>query len=383
MNKNFPRVVLTALFCFVVNYFLIWPIADPVFLDFGGQWKLCAYTLRGIDPYPLVGLRPPLIEEIGIIPAGWSTTPWGLLLGNFFYPGFLQLLDATTYFVLLNIMFLLWTALFVARNLKFGFGKWQIFFVTVTAFFGHFFIATYYGNAGMMICCLLIVCCVKVDERPILSGIFLALAMVKPQVALPICFALLLRKNFKVLTVAAVVDFAAWGIAALMTNQTPLNLLTEFFSLNASGGEAFLGLFTIVFLENKTLTMATSMAAGILFIWWLWRRGFKDEKIFWLVPACLATTFFGYSFHNEFFILLLPALLCLNFAVRADFVREKIFWLTAFVFLAMGHYAILSLLRIIVGSEIPAFWVTRTILAMAIILLGSAMAKKIPTRVRI
>ena len=66
-----------------------------IYQDFLGQWKLCAYALRGIDPYPLIGVETPAVKELGIIPAYWGTTPYGLLLGNLFYAGFLAMATAT------------------------------------------------------------------------------------------------------------------------------------------------------------------------------------------------------------------------------------------------------------------------------------------------
>ena len=376
MNKNFSLLV-TAISscCFVVSYFLlgelqkVWDAAEFPLFDFQGQWALCAYTLRGVDPYAITGLKTPLIEEIGIIHPEWSTAPWGLLLGNFFYPGFLDTTNAGIYFLMLNIFFLLITPVVLKKNF------FRLAPIITPALFISFFISSYFGNAGAVICCLLILSCVLVDDLPILSGIFLSVAMVKPQVALPICFALLLRKNFKVLTIAALTDFASWGAAAFITNQSPITLLTEFLSINTGGHTVFSGLFTLAFPEDKSLAMGLSMLAGVIFIWLTWRLGFKDEKIFWMCPACLATTFFAYSFHNEFFILILPALACIHFASREEIFSTKIFWLVAFVFLALGVYVLFLPLRIFLADLTLSFWIARTIFAVMLILLGFFMSR--------
>lgn len=371
-------VVLVGIFCFITNCFFAGELRNvliaakyPLF-DFSGQWTLCAYALSGVDPYPLIGVKTPFIEEIGTIPLVWSTSPWGLLLGNFFYPGFLESGDAVIYFIILNSFFFPVTADLLARKLNLGLRRLTVFFLTVTAFCGNFFISAYFGNAGAVICCLMILVYLYADERPIAAGFMLALAMVKPQVALPLCFALLLRKNFKVLLTAAAVDFAAWGIAALMTNKMPQVLLTEFLSLDTGGHTVFSGLFTLIFPDEKWLAMLTSMLAGILFIW----LTFKDEKNFWACPAFLATTFFAYSFHNEFFALTIPALICLQIAARAENSPEKIFWLGAVIFMASAPYALLLLLEIFVGDVTRSFWIDRTIFAVVMILLGFMMKKK-------
>ena len=238
MNKNFNRLVVKlSLLCLAANFFMLVTMLnrDAIFYDFDGQWALNAYALNGVNPYQIRGMTTPLIEEIGIIRADWSTMPWGLVLGNFFYPGFLNVTNAAIYLLALNVVFLIVTAIVLAKKFNFGLDGRIIFLVTVTAFLGHFAISTCFGNAGAIICCLLIICCLQADESPIFAGMLLSLAMVKPQVALPICLALLLRKNFKVLLTAALVDVTAWGIAALMTNELPWILLRESLSTSAGG----------------------------------------------------------------------------------------------------------------------------------------------------
>lgn len=376
MNKNFSRVIVKAsLICFAANIFMLVTMLGraAIFYDFDGQWALNAYALNGLDPYQVRGLETPLIEEIGTIRFDWSTMPWGLVLGNFFYPGFLSATSAAIYLIVMNVFFLLITARYLAKNLKVGLDGRIIFLVTTTAFLAHFAISTCFGNAGAIICCLLIICCLQADESPIFAGMLLSLAMVKPQVALPICFALLLRKNFKVLLTAAAIDLAAWLVACVMTGELPWILLRESLTSGAGGDGVFSGLFTLIFPENKSLAMLTSMTAGALFIW----LTFRDEKNFWMCPACLTTTFFAYSFWNEFFILILPALMCLKFAVRAEIFREKIFWLATVIFMASAPYAMfLSLKNLLVDSP-NVFWLTRTIFAVVIIVIGFLMARQI------
>ena len=381
-KKIFSLILLTGTACFIMNDFMLnelkilWKVARLPFFDFPGQWALCAYTFQGIDPYPLRGMQPPLIEEIGFIPLEWSTSPWGLVLGNFFYPGFLDLREAMVYFTWLNYIFFVLTAFIVSKKLKCGLGSLSVFFVTITMFTAHFLVSEYFGNAGAVICCLMILSCLYADERPIAAGVMLAFAMIKPQVALPICFALLLRKNFKVFFTAAKTDLAAWGVAALITNQTPLTLLSESMAESAGGKAVFSGLFTMLFPDDKFFAMSTSMLAGTIFIFLTQRMSFGNEKFFWACPAFLSTTFFAYSFHNEFLALLLPALACLYLAAHQKFFREKIFWLAAMIFMSTAPYALYLSLSLWIDDKTELFWTARTTFAAILILLGCLMAKK-------
>ena len=128
-------------------------MTTAVLSDLTGQRTLCAYTLRGFDPYPLIGVDPPALNDIGVIPKDFGTA--------------LFILPAT-------VMLSMW-----------------------------------YGNAGGGVSCLLIIGCVICDRRPFLTGVLLSLAMIKPQVALTFCILFLLQRRFKVLLTAAAECFRA------------------------------------------------------------------------------------------------------------------------------------------------------------------------------
>ena len=88
-NKQTTPLLAILLFCTVICVALIFYLGYPMG-DLLGQWKICAYTLKGMDPFALAisGEKP--IEAIGTIPPSFSTVPWACTLGNVFYPGFLS-----------------------------------------------------------------------------------------------------------------------------------------------------------------------------------------------------------------------------------------------------------------------------------------------------
>ena len=280
---------------FALNLIAIVLLVDRgiFFDDFTGQWQLCAYALRGIDPYPLIGIETPPIEELGAIPRGWGTAPWGLLLGNFFYAGFLKLDAAQAFFFVLNLMWLILTAsLFFVKTRE----------LSTAAMFlcsAGFLIAMCTGNAGGMICAILLICSLIAESLPIFAGVLLAMAMVKPQVALAFCVLFLIRRQWKLLITAALIDLAAWLGSAMLVDRSPLVLLQEFFAANVGGGSQFSGIFTLL-LDNPMHAMLLSMAVGAAFIAFLRTTD----------AACLASAFWSYSYFNEFYALTLPAANC-------------------------------------------------------------------------
>ena len=119
--------------------------------DFYGQWTLCAYTLRGIDPYQQTGIEPPLLPDVGAIPAGWGTSPWGLILGNLFYPGYLSHNAAAMQFFLLSIAMIALTAYILFKRLK-DLPRPTAFLIALSLMAApNFWRALHQGNCGGMI----------------------------------------------------------------------------------------------------------------------------------------------------------------------------------------------------------------------------------------
>mgnify|MGYP002625765100 CR=1 FL=1 len=343
---------------------------DIFFTDFDGQWRLCAYALRGLDPYPLIGVAPPVLVDVGVIPRGWGTAPWGLILGNLFYAGFLPIDDAKIFFVVMNFILLTATAVLFYLETK---SHWAMILFACPA---SFFISTVTGNAGGVICCLLLMCCLLRERRPILKALMLSLAMIKPQVALAFCIFFLLERRWKILLTAAAIDLGAWLISARIVERTPIELLKEFFGANVGGGSQFAGIFTLI-VDNPMHSIALSMIVGAAFILTL-------RKKIW--APCLASAFWSYSYFNEFFLLALPALECVRLKMfRAAIVLHvgETLWTT----IALWHRRMLELgahnffidNRLITEIfRLEAWFEVRTIFCLIIIAIGFVMRQPSP-----
>lgn len=319
-----------------------------VFLDLKMQSRLCAYTLHGIDPYPQIGVEPPLLPEVGSIMKDFGTSPWGLILGNIFYPAFLPLELAEIYFVALNIALMSTTAFLVWNASRKISARLAVISITLFILPAGLMRTIWWGNAGGCIICLLIICCVICDRRPILTGVLLSLAMIKPQVALTFCILFLLQRRFKVVLTAAAIDIGAWLIASALTGTAPITLLSEMFEANIGGGSHFSGFLILFFAADPMQSIYASMAVGTVLIIFL--HCCSTERSFLsMYPACVAASIWSYSTGNEDFILTLPALLCFHIMLGLDDNFDRLKWFWGGIFL---YSSLMVLQTCIIGSRL-------------------------------
>ena len=218
--------------------------------------------------------------------------------------------------------------------------------------------------------------------------------MVKPQVALIFCLPLLLMRRFKILFIAAAIDIAAWLIVSLMVNTSPITLLTEFVAAGAGGDKSYAGIFTLFTASNHNLAMELSMLAGIIYVC-ICHKFLSGCKIsaFKFFPACIAATFWSYSFYNDFYILILPVIICVyvmiesrDFAIpfgSALFMTFGVFFWMFFLF----NRTISELLGVVdwntllslntVPNYVVHTWITRTFFESLIILIGLYLCRRL------
>ena len=361
----FSVLSLVYLFFFSSGSEYIWEVDLPT------QWRICAYTLRGIDIYPLRG-SDAFIAEIGKIGRGFQASPWGCLLQNIFYGGFLSFEAAKIYYlVAITITLLIASFVLRAKIMPMGFGGWAFI---LSLFSIDFFQAVTSGNAGGMICAFLLIAWLVCDDHPYVAGVLIAFAMVKPQTALIVCIMLLMMRRIKPLIVGAAVDIAAWFTVSVMTKKGMLELVREFLFMpqDKVGNPPFAGIFTLLF-DDYLTAVAMSMIAGIIFVvvlYVLLPKGMPE--IFKIYPAFMAVTFWCYAYSNEGYILLLPACLCLWLMLHG---RSKLFWFICAAWCYLGAH-IKSITRKLFMLANPGLDIVtsrvyaRTLYELVIILVG-------------
>ena len=111
------------------------------------------------------------------------------------------------------------------------------------------------------------------------------------------------------------------------------------FSPHRNESAGFSGIFTLAF---KPMTaIAASMLFGIIFVYCL-HRFLPDNmpEMFRIYPAFIAVTFWCYSTTNDYYVLVVPALVC----VYLMLITGKVFWFLSAIYCSYG-IIIRSILR--------------------------------------
>lgn len=325
VNKSEKKILLVLILFLVFAYILFFhffpiDLSGFTFYDYKGQWRINAIAIRGVDPYTQISISNPSIVEIGAVPKGFGTSPWGFILGNLFYPGFLSLATAKIYFVCFSLAVLIYTSVMVYIKIKDNTFLKPFIFALFTIVQISFWASLQSGNAGMLCCCFIIISCLINENHPYFAGLLLAFSMIKPQSALLVCITLLLYKKLLPLIVAAVVDLAAFIAACFMVKRTPICLLEEFLKSDIGEGKQNCGIFNFLhscFGLNSMITMLLSMAfctVLTIILVLTFKKYHSDLYPTWYVYfiPCVITTFWSYSWGNENFIHIIPCMICFS-----------------------------------------------------------------------
>ena len=383
IKDKFSRRNYLPLFLFAVLNIagVIWMFHDGVsWTDFPLQWRTCAYTLRGVDAY-LMRDNVGYIPEIGTLGAGFHAVPWGCLLANVFYAGFLPYHSAEIYFIALYIAVIIGVSFLLYVKTKTLSKELGIMSFIISLTSTNLFIAIHEGNAGGMICAFLVTAWLICDEHPYISGILIGLAMVKPQDAAIVCVAMLLMRRFVPVVVAAVIDVVAWAGTSYLVKRGMFELIKEFLfgsqrtNVGADVINPFAGIFTLA-TDNFLLSVAASMIFGIIFVYVMYRSLPADmPEMFKIYPAFMAMTFWCYSYVLDNYVLIIPACICLWLMLKSAELSRFTFWMLCGLFCVNGAIVRSVLYRVFmrIYSSLTyprAYDIARTIYELGIIAVG-------------
>ncbi len=313
-NKRSMPLLTMLMFCFVICIALIFYLGHSMG-DLLGQWKICAYTLNGIDPFALAisGEKP--IDSIGTIPASFSTVPWACTLGNVFYPGFLPFEIAKIYITALQLVVCAVSVFIVYDKCKHYVENSTILFIALT-FVNHFcFVYSWsLGNNGAIISLLVIDAICLVDRHPYIAGVLIAFAMVKPQITAIVCIVFLLNKKWKPILVGAVIDILGWIATCVITSTPFMTLFSECMTSGTSSGRHYYGVLsplTSIGID-KTTVLLLNAVLGVAYTFILWRYLKKkgiNATIATYVPACIASTIWTYKNGPDYMMVVLASVL--------------------------------------------------------------------------
>lgn len=312
--------------------------------DLKHHWRLCAYTLNGVDPFPLIGEKG-TIEAIGSIREGFSTSPWGLFLGNLFYPGWMPMQYAGIYNFALHFVVLLLTEAVIWLKFR-GIISKNMRAALMLLPLGHFsFVYSLrFGNCGAILCYLLIIAVCIYKEHPYMAAVCVGLAMIKPQIAVPVCVVFLLEKQWAVLFAGAAIDVIGWGAASFLTGVSPLKLLGEMFQYGTVSSKQFLGVLSVLrytgISESVIMVINAGIGLGLTVGLWLYLKQKNLQGSPWIrfMPSCIASTIWCYKNGTDFAVLALCSAFAFFLCIREDTTwREWILSLFCLGFLQMGR----------------------------------------------
>lgn len=320
-NKQTTPLLAILLFCTVICVALIFYLGYPMG-DLLGQWKICAYTLKGMDPFALAisGEKP--IEAIGTIPPSFSTVPWACTLGNVFYPGFLSFEVAQIYITILQLVVCAVSVIIVYNKCK-EYTDSNLLLLIILMFVGHFcFVYSWtLGNNGAIISLLIIDAICISEKHPYICGVLIAFAMVKPQIAAIICIVFLLNKQWKPIVVGAVIDILGWVATSVITSTPFMTLFNECMTSGTSSERHYYGVLSpLTFLGiDETIVLGLCAVTGITYtivLWYYLKKKGIDSTIATYVPACIASTIWIYKNGPDYMMVVIASLMficiCLN-----------------------------------------------------------------------
>lgn len=346
------------------------------FTDLFGQSRLCAYTLNGIDPYRYIGSSVDPTNALGLIPPGWGTSPWGLLLGNVFYPGFNSFIHVKIYFFIANIVLVIATALVLSKSVEQLSALFSTIVFLLTILSPYFWWSVIEGNAGGMVCCLCIIGFILGNKYPRLSGLLLSVALVKPQIAIPFCIALLFRGTWKPLVLCAFINIISVIVVSKLVDTGAVKLVLEFFASNIGENKNYAGIFTLftTITGNHKLSLLMSMTFGLIVLSIAsWRL--KERNVVGLFSvACVVSTFWCYSWSNDLFVLLIPTLIFIWSFIDEKSIEKKFLSIAAGMYCYFGFF-IMDMIAIILNQLGIHYdmslvrWIVRTIYEIGLLAL--------------
>lgn len=164
-------------------------------------WRYMAYSIRGYD-ITTCAADGIVLENIGAI-GPEIVLPWGRLLGNLIYPGFLSLKGASIYYYILLGICTAIAGYYILKWIeKEKIDGWQkvdnlLFMICLLIMPFYWDDALNTGNMGGIFCIFLILAAFFLESCPWLAFFLIAMAMIKPQNAALFLLVLLIKRNIR------------------------------------------------------------------------------------------------------------------------------------------------------------------------------------------
>lgn len=277
--------------------------------DFCGQRLICEYFHLGITPYISYSFDFLCQSGLSQIPHGFGASPWGGVLGQLFYCSYFSETYAMYWFVV--TWFVVYFVSFLFTLKYSGLSERNVFAIFLLIMVNYQF-AFSMGNAGEQLSLLALFSIFIKDKNFILSGICMGFAMIKPQLALPLCLYLFFKKCYYSLIIAFMIDILAYLFASSFLNISPFDLLSQFLSCNIGNGESYNGLFTLIIplVGKEKICFYGSMIICLLSAALMFFKNKGKGELLEIAPFCMAAAAWSYTWGHELLVLIPIGILC-------------------------------------------------------------------------
>lgn len=263
-----PLPIATALLLVTICYLAIgshryWTLFP---FDLHDRWAEIQYFSRGIDPFDVASGKTDIIHGIGKVSDFGGYTPWAYVFAMPLVPLIPYEMLRFWYFGVMIVSLLITFFVLYRQCNQLGLSCEQSLLITVAALCNWALVfGMRWGQYSLPVLAALTIYMIAIKKSwPILGGLSLAFAMIKPQVAFLFGFVAIAKKQWKILMIAIITVIAVWIGSAVWLGKPILSLLAAKATQNVAAGYYY-GLFDVI-IRNSQHRESWLLLQGILLI---------------------------------------------------------------------------------------------------------------------
>ena len=328
-----------------LGYFVLKTVADGLWrVDIDTYWHNTAYAIRGYD-LNRTAHGAIVVDSVGPMRSA-IIMPWGRLVANLIYPGFLPLNVATVYYYILTAVCSIAVVKLIYDWMREE-ALWEsrrsglLIAIALVIMPMYWDDALDTGNMGGVLCLFTVMAVFLMKRHPYAASFLLALACIKPQNIVLFLLVLLLKKQWKILFTTGGMVLGGWGASLLYVkiagflresvlvahaqeaNAAAGSVTAQIingYAGNGSGSDNdffMYGIFSkmLDYGWNSYMVLVASGLLGIFFTWlmlfWLRKTAVADSMIVGFAVAALGSVFWCYKTPCDEIIMILCNLLIL------------------------------------------------------------------------
>lgn len=298
------------------------------FSDFSRRYRESSYVAEGINPFDVVYGIEPVDPQIGEMPRNSGYPAWSMVIG--IMTNFTMFSEETaTKLTLLVMAAMVIVAGIVLKRYADGQRwdegyKWILVLVGIGIY--GFWTGFSYLNFGSVIGVLLFLfVLLNGEEHPVLGGVLMGIASIKPVLAAPFFLALFLRKKWKPALIGGGIACISWAMASIMTKTSPWEYLSAMSEEgNTYWSNSFFASIAAMFdvqLQTKALNVLSAiLCIGIAVVLWTFliktSNNIENKWEFYAIPAVLSGCWM-YSQEHDRTVMLIFLVALFNELVRS------------------------------------------------------------------